>query len=1061
MPMKIVKYSSGQLATAMSILALFGATSSVYAQQESEAASSGFEEEVVVTGFRQSLQNALNAKRNASNVVDAIAAEDIGKSADQNIAEALQRVTGISISRQDGEGTRITVRGTSADLNQVTLNGVTLTSSGESQGVNFSEFSSDILSSIEVIKTPSADHDEGSLGGTVRLKGFKPLEVKKDRRSLEVQGRTNTLARGKDIDNLAGGDHKISLAFSEKLWDDRFGISFVAAQETSTGRTDRWEAPFWRALSSVNFPNGVTNIKTGEEINVYDFDGDGVDDPLVGRQPQQVRYRYDLNNRDRDSYSATFQFLPTDRTDIQLDLTYNEQRLTRDSNFVANTPFPSNNLPENLWWSPETYDVVRNIRVAGNARNPGVVRIHRDVNATKQSTEVAALSIEHIEGDFTFTLSGGRSQSKSKDDYFIRTRFGAIDGRSNQGPGLRGSESGFICDDKRTEFCYLHARASVAGGPLVSWFDNPELFLLNTLETRDRGTNDVSDSVFFDVDWDLQAGPLASLEAGVKWSSRENNNRNSEFSYNVGDLELQDAPRDLVLSRFSTGQSTPSDWGEGLGFRRDEVTNGWTQIDVFGVRDYALTGGLDRGTIERDANDRDSYIVQQDVSAGYIKGNFEFFDWITGDIGVRYVKTDVDISGSSGINYFNTPYLTGDNITYFGSEAAAIAFLGGETLSTEPGNIRLPEDPEDFAAEGSHSYTNVLPSLNLNFLLTNELILRFAASKTIARPRINDLQPGFEINEQPFQSYSNGRVGEPKLNPYKSTNLDLSLEWYFSQDSLLSVALFNKDFTDFAERSRKLYHWRDVRDQYYENGVIRPAADQSYIPTANEILLDYRNAVNNVQPDCMPSRETNLQAPRGDRGCDIVNIVQPRNGKGGYVRGMELTFQHNFTYLPSFLGDTGVSTNYTYADSRADEESEDDGAGNSRVVFPESPFQDTSKHTYNATLFWERDGHLVRLAYNSRSDYLTSRSVQEGNASWVEGFDTLDLSAAVKVNKYLSINFQAINLTDTVTREYMTSILDDSGIPLEPAALGDQPTHRTSQLENSGTTYRIGARMTF
>ena len=176
---------------------------------------------IVVTGFKGSLQRALNAKRFSESVQDSISAEDVGKSTDQNIADALSRITGVTVQEEDGEGTRISVRGTGPNLNQIQMNGVALTSglSGDQgnnpsadQSVDLSSFASDILSSIDVIKTASADQDEGSLGATVVLNTVRPLRLNEPRRSINVEGRTSDYT-GKD-------NGRLTLSFADKFRDD-------------------------------------------------------------------------------------------------------------------------------------------------------------------------------------------------------------------------------------------------------------------------------------------------------------------------------------------------------------------------------------------------------------------------------------------------------------------------------------------------------------------------------------------------------------------------------------------------------------------------------------------------------------------------------------------------------------------------------------------------------------------------------------------------------------------------------------------------------------------------
>ena len=182
-------------------------------------------EVIEVTGLRGSLKKSINDKRFATNVVDTINAEDVGKSTDQNVADALGRVTGVTVVSQDGEGSQITVRGASSNQNRITINGQQMTSTDFSQAVDLSSFSADILSKLEVVKTPSANHDEGSLGASVNLTTVRPLYQDKDVRTATFQGRYNDFSEE--------GDYKISAAVSEKFLDETFGVALSLYNETN------------------------------------------------------------------------------------------------------------------------------------------------------------------------------------------------------------------------------------------------------------------------------------------------------------------------------------------------------------------------------------------------------------------------------------------------------------------------------------------------------------------------------------------------------------------------------------------------------------------------------------------------------------------------------------------------------------------------------------------------------------------------------------------------------------------------------------------------------------
>lgn len=1095
---------------ASSMLVLTAASPAI--AQESEEAETKTLDKIVVTGFRQSLANALASKRNADNVVDAISAEDIGKSADQNIAEALQRVTGIAINRADGEGTTVSARGAGPDLNNITLNGVTLTSSGDNQSVDLSQFSADVLAAIEVVKTPSADHDEGSLGAAINLKAFKPLSAKKGRRTFEVQSRYNDFASKDDLslhDVFGGQDYKINGSFSEKFLNDTIGVSIVASTETQGGRRDE----FFNTRYSPTTQNtrGMVNYETGELITAatgFDYDGSGTieDDELTVRahHNRQFRYNYRQTQRDRTTISSTLQRRPTDTTDIQFDMTYSDQDTATDSSYVSTGPQNNHSFsPEGVVFDPRTNSLLENVQVSfqgradgnlselagqlaelnllgtdaflalgdtvttrGGNRKVGVIRNHRDISSTNQKNLVIGGEIVQEWGDFTFNLRGGQSESEQKDNFWISGRFSVANSTANK---HRNLISGYTCDPDDPSNCRLVWTPGIA--------DDAESFGFNNIQLRDRGIKDKSQNLYFDVDWDRQFGPITSLETGLKWSKRTKDNRafTAQFGNNETD-GLVNAASGLTLADFSDDTSdVPSDWGDQLGFARDDITDGWATFNPALIQQYVEGLGTEINFVP---NVRDTRQIINEAYGGYLKANLEMFDGaLYGDFGVRVVTTDVTSSGFTAMA-FNSQELTtfAENLAWAGySEedgvplatntrtrdeaiAAVTAEIGRDVfVGSTLGGVTAAVDP--LAVTATHNYTNVLPSLNLNWAASDDIILRFATSKTMARPQIDFTMPNFTTNEPIFAANSTAAIGAPALDPYESTNLDFSAEWYFSEDSLFSVAFYNKDLKNAVENSQFGSYWVDHRDQFFDaDGVVLPSDQITFVPTPENTLLSLGDG--NNQANCMPERTVDLSNPRGEAGCDFMLVTQRRNIGSGYVRGIETSFQHNFTYLPSVLSGLGIQANYTYADSQTDGEILRDTAGNVVADIPNLPLIGTSKDTYNATVFWEQDGKLVRLAYNSRSDYLIDRSVADSYAHWIEGFDTLDLSASWKINPNVSLNFQGINLTDTVTRTYSTNV-GDAVLPDDGSAFDSAPTSRTTRSNNTGSIYRIGLRFTW
>lgn len=1119
-----------------------GAATPAFAQS-SEVGDAAVEgDTIIVSGFRQSLENALNTKRNSGNIVDAISAEDIGKSTDQNIAEALQRVTGVSINRDEGEGTTVSVRGIGGALNNVTLNGVPLTSSGGDQSVNFSEFSADILQAIEVQKTPSANTDEGSLGATVKLVGFRPLNRRKDRRSFTLQGRYSDFS-----ENL---DYKASLALSEKFFDNRVGVSIVATRETQSGRSDFINHP-WR--SHNNFRNGANQNGT-EVVREYDVNGDGVAESgeLAVWSANPMQYRYDRYDRDRDTVQAGLQFKLWEGSDILLTSTYSNQKLNRDRSFIQAPTYNNNvysdvqhfdpvtrtlyqnigvNLPQNplastLPFGPITNETRTNLPVRDRAPI-GAWRHGRDVFKDTQENWVHSFDIKQELGEFTLNLKGGRSDTRQKDGeqqrsfWRLRRVFGF--GGAREPLGGSNSSSGYVCDNPSGNL--LCRIVQTPGDPdfvvpdfpnnfdlagtmpfadqSIGLFDNAVLFEPQQFSTNNRFGKDIANSVYFDVQWDHQFGPISGFEFGGKWSDRKKEDNSQNNGCNVTCLREQipdpDNPGQTIsgdpilpgvfLSNFSDG-SAPSNFAEALGYARDQQTDGWPLIDINAMADL-INGANAAGLLSTSLDPLQQRTLEQEVYGGYFQANLDMFGGrLFGDIGIRYAKTKVAGTGPSLVDLNDAQGFVGsENICAIGgycedfdgipttqpdldlARAATEAVMFPLVGLPRPGESRNGQSASFLATE-TNEYENWLPSLNLNWLMTDDIIVRFAASETIARPRINDLYPRFEITELIFSERSNARLGGTSLRPFKSRNLDLSVEWYFDTGSLLSVAIFNKDLKDFVQNSTFESFYVDPRALYWDVNNLQDdperAGPRAVAFTVDEVFANGTEAPNSsllipfdgsgFAAGCMPNRENDLTQAQAVEFCDVVRVTTVDNGTGGYVRGVEVGLTHSFSNWSGFWGGLGFQLNYTYADSRQDEQVAPTG------VLPEAPFENTSEHTYNATVFWEKEGSLVRVAYSGRTDYMINR-VQNDFTRWAEGIDSLDVSANWKINNQFSLNFQAINLLDAVTRTYETVRQDVSigstTLPAESSVLGQQYRGRTSTLSNTGRIFRLGLRFDF
>ncbi|WP_077342936.1 TonB-dependent receptor domain-containing protein [Pseudocolwellia agarivorans] len=356
----------------------------------------------------------------------------------------------------------------------------------------------------------------------------------------------------------------------------------------------------------------------------------------------------------------------------------------------------------------------------------------------------------------------------------------------------------------------------------------------------------------------------------------------------------------------------------------------------------------------------------------------------------------------------------------------------------------------------TNSYSLLLPAINLNYAISEDIIGRFAASKTIARPTFDGLNPGLRINESIWSPTGSGSLGSTQLRPLESKNVDLSLEWYFNKSGLASIAFFNKDMKNFQEKVKTPYYWKDIRTDYDVAEISKP-----------ETLLAPDSNLTPMNSECMVDRYVNDQGILDDYipVCHELVITEERNGKGAYSRGVEVSYNQNYDFLPGVLSGLGLSFNYTYSES----ESEPELVSTTNKFLKSLPQPHTPKHSSNTTIYWEEDGLMLRLAHRYNSDQMVDRGGVNG-AIWKDASSRLDFSSSYKVNDNVFLTFQATNLTDDNNRTYFTSTDNHIGTDVNGESInwdegnaldGDATTSRTVSEYKTGRLYRIGLRMKF
>lgn len=696
-----------RLACGASLAAM--AVSPAWAQDTVDEAPAA-EDEIIVTGFRASLDKALDQKRNSTAAIDVIVAEDIAKFPDQNLAESLQRIPGISIQRDAGEGRAITVRGLGAQFTRVRLNGMeTIATSTDGASANrdrafdFNVFASELFTSLVVHKTASASLDEGSLGAVVDLNTGNPLGGKEGFTVVaSTQARYNDLT--KDVNPRVAG----LIAWTNA--DRTFGVSASVAWSDYTthelgNNSVRWaQAPF-RRVDGVTCMTGSNFVANPSQACI---------DVAEAFHPRIPRYGLVSHDRERLGATASIQFEPSENTKISIDGLYSKFKETRDE-YWGEVLLRSNERSIDV----SNYVIDSNNNLISADLDNVYVRTER--YSRESETEFYQLSgrIEQALTDtFRVKLLGGFSRSDA--DIPVETTLAFDD----------TDATGYRYDYSDMKFPLLTFGAGI---------ENPSSFVL--AEFRDRPSFLTNKFQTFAGDFELDVSDGFQLLGGG--------------FYRQFDFETVGFRRDSTYCAAfpcapgTGGLPVTADISElfklGKAGQPAGNTNAWIVPDL--AAGTALIDLYNRPAALQQGEQRE---VTEKTYGGWFMTEFEtdiFGMRMTGNAGVRYVKTDQSSSG----------------------------FTSGTFVTVD------------------RTYDDWLPSFNINLHPTENLILRGAIAKVITRPTLGSLTPGGSVDQFNFRISS----GNPFLDPYRATTFDLAAEWYFAPGALASVALFAKDVVSF------------------------------------------------------------------------------------------------------------------------------------------------------------------------------------------------------------------------------------------------------------------------
>lgn len=754
-----------RLAGASAIVLLAGlAQLPVTAQAQEAAAGGNVLEEIVVTGFRGSLASAISQKKNENDIVDVINAEDIADFPDLNLAESLQRIPGVSIDRDGGEGRSITVRGLSSQFTRVRLNGLeALATTGgkdgsgganRGRGFDFQIFASELFNSLTVRKSQSAQTEEGSLGATVDLQTARPFDYNKFVFAASGQMGYNDLSKSKDP--------RGTLLLSDTFADGKIGfLASVAYAETNRleegSSTGRWENGAVAGNSAGRFAGGGALNSTGNaalpENNAWH-----------PRIPRYGRLDYD---QERLGVTSALQFQPFETTRIDLDLLYANLKGTRQEQYLEIISFSRNAAAGGNGQTTVSNGVVDD---KGNLISATFNDV--DVRTEQRLDELETKFLQYSVGlnqEFgeSVRFKGVAGWSSSEQNNPVQTTLSlerynsdgyTYDFRDNM--NLPNFNYGFDVTNP-ANYVFSPSTRLAAGGAVQG--DQ------SLIRMRPNKTDNDFKTFRGDFEWDAQ--DWVQLKAGVvhkdySFDTVEQRRYVTRDPFSTANLTEAAVPLPAGVTVASVSELVTG-FGKNLGIPEGTPTS-WLvpsisrMADALGIYcncvnqygDFRLAAANQLGA-NRSANEKSlSAYIQADFVTELAGMPFR------GNIGVRQVKTKLSSTG------------------YVGTTLANV----------------------------EREYDNTLPAMNLTLEPVEDLLVRFGAAKVMSRPDLPQLTPGGSITNA-SQTLS---IGNPFLEPITANTFDLSFEWYPERETLFTVGLFYKDIKSYIQNISETIAFRET-----------------------------------------------------------------------------------------------------------------------------------------------------------------------------------------------------------------------------------------------------------
>ncbi|MDO3380809.1 TonB-dependent receptor [Gilvimarinus algae] len=989
------------------------------AQQAEDSASeeTTLLEEVIVRGVRQSQAKAIDIKRDSDRIVDSIVAEDIGKLPDLTITDSLQRVTGVQINREANEGTSLNIRGMPQVL--TTLNGEQFLSPWSITGIgaNYSDIPAGMISGVDVYKSQSASMVAGGISGVVDLKTLSPLAMEEGvTANLRAEGSFGDRSKDETKPDGSTGtrdpDYNVSGFFGYKFNDD---LAFNAGLFSSES---------YNANYSMNHDSRFAFLdrQNGTPTDPLDFDGDGdlVNDWYL--VPETYGASSSFVTREREGGSVSIEWQLTDNFRLRGDAFYTEMeqydRGVRVA-FNAKSAVSSYQVNGTPGTESDLYDALEDGSVFNEAGQFSYV----EEAGQAQTVTIHSLQVADVLApDFTTTSSNNINRTAAlntnvqldytnHDNLTVTARYiyAEAEKRYRQASLQQGTPAWEWVDvdgipGKDPIDPYAVTVDYTGDYPSFNFDkDVSDADLLGRYQAIATGNNTEGLLNVARVDANFEfdnGGFFESVDFGVRYGVREADY--TEFFYvtptqrYANDQRIPIDKRNQLYSGNRIWQRYP-DWRL---FNYDDepaelieaglYNNGFTAADTSVFTDFGPFSGFEGGVSSVDPAQWDSPLefmnrlypgtrTVEDPSYAYNveEASAEVFGQL--NFGSESGLFGIPYSGNVGLKVMQTDRTVERNTV------PEVLDVFNSIGAVDYQKLAFVYDIET----KERSFTQYLPSFNLNMFPSEDVVVRFAAARTTSRNDLQNVGSGlFLWYSQCEKTDENGErvlivdsagnlVGETvtcvgggsdngniDIDPWIADVYNTSAEWYFDENAIVGLGLFYMD-----------------------------------VDTSVRSFQEQRNFVDGDGID------------RGRTG----NVWATENASGSSLYGVEFGYRQPFTFLPSFLSSTGIEFNYTYSQSESDEK---DLEGNTL------PLQSNSEHQSNLILWYDHAGFNARVAYNWRSDeYVQPVGLSPGGeainlATWAEPAGYLDLSLSYWINEHVSVYLNGTNLTATDRRNY-------------------------------------------